>query len=874
MNRISFKSILPHIIAFAIFLLTTLIFCKPAIESGVVLKQGDVTSWQGMSHQSIEYAEKNGHFPLWTVSMFSGMPSYQIAMKGPWSPVSIFDKITQFGLPQPFNFFFLACISFYFMCICLGITPFAAIIGSLAFAFSSYNPIIVTAGHNTKMLALAYAPAVIGAVVLIFNKKYLWGFALAALFTALEIAQGHQQISYYLFLVLGIMGISYLIHFLKNRETKHAFRSIGLILIAGLIGVASNALILMTTYDYAKDSKRGGQLVMDQKSNSKDKISGEKTTGLSKDYAFMWSYGISETWSLMFPGVMGFGSHQAERDGDVYIFPKIKDNGPLVNYMTENLPQLPADQVASQMNGAIYWGDQPFTNGPVYLGAIICFLFLFGMFYLDGKHKWWILTASILAIMLSWGDNFKSFNYFMFDYFPLYNKFRVPTMILVIPQLLFPIMASLVLNKLINKQEETDWKKFKLAAIATAVVFGLIGFFYSTSDFSKENTERTFAFNNILKSNSPNMQVQMQELDQKFKPSIDNQIYEAMVSNIGRDASAGDPTIAARSFVSALHKERASFLYDDIIRSLILVALAMALIAMFIKKKINAMIMIVGITILSTADLLQFGMNYLNDKSFEAKADAEANSFPLTPADQQILADKDPNYRVFNTSSMEEAKTSYYHKSIGGYHPAKLGIYDDLIAYQFKGNINMSVVNMLNAKYFIQQQENGKIAQQNPGALGNVWFVEGVQYVKGPANEMRALDNFNPKDTAIVDESFKNTVGNFSAPDSLASIKQTSFDNDAITYESNSSTSNIAVFSEVFYKDWFAYVDGKKTPYFKTNYVLRGLNVPSGKHKIEFKFEPAVYFLGSKINAIASWLVLIILLAAIGLAFKKNKEVV
>jgi hypothetical protein len=286
------------------------------------------------------------------------------------------------------------------------------------------------------------------------------------------------------------------------------------------------------------------------------------------------------------------------------------------------------------------------------------------------------------------------------------------------------------------------------------------------------------------------------------------------------------------------------------------------------------MIMIVGITILSTADLLQFGMNYLNDKSFEAKADAESNSFPLTQADQQILADKDPNFRVFNTSSMEEAKTSYYHKSIGGYHPAKLGIYDDLIANQFKGNINMSVVNMLNAKYFIQQQENGKIAQQNPGALGNVWFVKGVQYVKGPANEMRALDNFNPKDTAVVDESFKNTVGNFSVPDSLSTIKQTSFDNDAITYESNSTTNNIAVFSEIFYKDWFAYVDGKKTPFFKTNYVLRGINVPAGKHKIEFKFEPAIYFLSSKINAVASWLVLIILLAAVALEFKKKDEVV
>jgi hypothetical protein len=874
MKSINFKPIIPHLIAAAIFLLVSVIFCKPALEGNVVLKQGDVASWQGMSHQSIQYAEKNGHFPLWATNMFGGMPAYQIAMQGDWSPIGYFDKIFQLGLPQPFNFFYLACICFYFLCICIGIRPFAAIIGSLAFAYCSYSPIIVTAGHNTKMLALAYAPAVLGAIVLVFNKKYLLGFVLAGLFTALQIGQGHQQISYYLFLVIAFMVISYLFLSIKSKEISHFFKSVSLIVIAGVLGVATNALVLWTTFDYSKESKRGGQLILDQKGNGKDKIQGEKTTGLSKDYAFMWSYGKAETWSLMFPGVLGYGSHQAERDGDVYIFPKIKDDGHLVNYMNENLPQFPADQIAGQMNGALYWGAQPFTNGPVYLGAVICFLFLFGMFYLDNKHKWWILAASFLAILLSWGDNFSSFNYFMFDHFPLYNKFRVPTMILVVPQLLFPLVAALTINKLVDTQDENSWNKFKIASIATLVVFGLISLFYFTADFSKENKERTNAYNSIIRSGAADAQLKLQQLDEKYKPSIDNQIYEGMVSNISRDANAGDPTKSARGFVNALREDRASILFNDILRSLLMVLFAAAIIALFLKQKINATIMIVGVTLISTIDLLQFGSNYLNDKSFDNKDNYESNEFPLTTADKNILEDKDPNFRVMNTSSMEESHTSYYHKCIGGYHPAKLGIYDDLIAYQFNGRYNMSVINMLNTKYFIQQQGNDKVAQLNPSALGNVWFVKNIQFVDGPGNEMRAISNFNPKDTAYVDASFKNIVGSYTQPDSMSSIKMTSFDNDAITYESNSSVNNSAIFSEIYYKDWKAYIDGKEVPFYKANYVLRGLTIPAGKHKIDFKFEPQSFFIGKKISNISSWLLFLILIGTIVREFiSKKKEV-
>ena len=309
MNQISFKKLLPHLIAITIFLLVAIIFCKPSLESGVILKQGDIAGWQGMSHQSHEYKEQHGHFPLWVTNMFCGMPGYQIALEGYWSPLSVIDKVFQIALPQPINFFFLACICFYFMCICLGIRPFAAIIGSLGFAYSSFSPIIITAGHNTQMLALAYAPAVIGAIILVFDKRYWIGFALTALLTALQIGQGHQQISYYLFLVIGFMTISYMIYFIITKQLPHFFKSFGLVAVAGMIGIASNALVLMTTYDYSKDSKRGGQLVMDVKANAKDNIKDGKTTGLTKDYAFMWSYGKAETWSLMFPGVMGYGTH-------------------------------------------------------------------------------------------------------------------------------------------------------------------------------------------------------------------------------------------------------------------------------------------------------------------------------------------------------------------------------------------------------------------------------------------------------------------------------------------------------------------------------------------------------------------------------------
>ncbi len=872
MKSISFKNIIPHFIAIAIFLFVTLIFCKPALESGVILKQTDATGWMGMAHQSLEYEKEHGHLPLWNTNMFGGMPNYQIAMKGDWTPVVIFDKIIQLGLPQPFNFFYLACISFYFLCICIGLRPHAAIIGALGFAFSSYSPIIVTAGHATKMLSMAYSPAVLGGVILLFKRRYLIGLTLTALFTTLQIAQAHQQITYYLFIVIGIFTLTQIIFYFSKKEYVPIVKSIGLLILAALIGIAANLLPLYTTFDYSKESKRAGMLVMDKNTNGNNNVKSDKTVGLTKDYAFMWSYGIGESWSLMFPGAKGYGTHQAERDGEVYVFPKLKDNGHLVNYINENLPNFPADQIANQMNGAIYWGNQPFTNGPVYLGAIICFLFIFGMFYLDNKYKWWILISSVLAILLAWGDNFKSFNYFIFDYLPFYNKFRVPTMILIVPQLLFPLMASLVIDKLMKNEDPKIWNALKLTITATACVFALVTFYYLSSDYSKENKLRTAEFNKIVSSNSADSQNKLQQLnqDEKYKAEIDNQIYEGMFGNIAREANADAPK-KTREFVSALKKDRASFLMSDIIRSFIFILIVALIIAAYLKSKINALIMVVVITILSTFDLIQFGSNYLNDKSFQLKDNYEADEFPMSSADKFILNDKDPNFRVLNTSGLDESRTSYYHKSIGGYHPAKLGIYDDLIAYQFKGRFNMAVVNMLNTKYIIQEKENDKFAQLNPEALGNAWFVKGIHFVNGASNEMKAISNFNPKDTAVVDMSFQKSITSFSPADSNASIKMTKFDNDAITYESNSNTTSPVIFSEIYYKDWKATIDGKATTFFKANYVLRGIIVPAGKHIVKFTFEPKSYYIGNKVTFIASWLLVLLVIGTVLAEFKKSK---
>lgn len=873
MKGFSLKSLLPHAIAIGVFLLVALIFCKPALESNVAIKQADMISVEGMRHQLDVYKEKNGNFPLWVSNMFSGMPAYQIAYEGHWNPLSIVDNTMQLWLPQPLNFFFLACICFYILCLCIGIRPYAAILGSLAFAYSTYNPIIITAGHVTKMLAMAYSPAMLGAAILIFKRKYMLGFSLLMLFTALQVLQNHQQVTFYVLIIMLFMAIAFAIQSIMNKEMAHLLKSAGLMITAGVIGVAVSAISLLTIYDFSKYSKRGGMLVMDKSSAKGEKVEGGKTKGLSKDYAFQWSYGKTETWSLMFPGVMGYGTHVADRDGEQYVFPKLGAESNLAAFLTDNLNQPPdaAEQIAMQQSTALYWGDQPFTNGPVYLGAVICFLFILGMFMLDNRHKWWILASCVIAVMLAWGSNFPSFNNWIFDNVPLYNKFRVPTMTLIIPQMLMPLLASMVLEKLLNGDISKEWDAFKKGMIGTAVIMALGVFTYMSADYSKENRQRTTEFNKLLDQNEPDINGKLAGMGEAYRPSTDNQLYEGLVMNL---KGSPDAKKTAKELVSALRQDRKALFSADLIRSGLYILGAALLIGLFLRRRfVNASILMAGLTLLTAADLLGIGNEYLNRYSFEDKNAITENEFPMTDADKQIINDTDPNFRVFNSRGLDESRTSYYHKSIGGYHPAKLGIYDDLLAHQLNGNTNPSVINMLNTKYVIQQMGNNPpVALPNPGALGNVWLVKGITWVNGPVEEMKALDAFNPKDTLIIDESFRKEAGTPGSADSADAIKMTKFDNDRIDYESNTKEPRIAVFSEIYYKDWNAYVDDKPASFFKGNYVLRGMLLPAGKHNISFRFEPTIFFLGKKISLIASWITFLLFIATMYLWWKKRDQ--
>jgi len=877
MNSAWFKKALPHIVAIAIFLIVSVIFCKPALDSSLTLQQSDITQWQGMSHQLTERHALKGQGALWITNMFAGMPSYSVGYPTPWNPVGIIHDIFTLWLPKPINFFFLMCMSMYLLLSVLKVRPWAAVLGALAFAFSSFTPIATVAGHDTQMLTLAYVPATLAGMILLFDKKYLWGFTLTALFTMLQLGMNHQQISFYFFIIATVMTVAYLINWIMQKQFAHAGKALGLLVIAAGIGLGVNILNLWVNADYAKSSKRGGMLVMDTKQVTKDKITKDsKTTGLQKDYAFQWSYGKMESFSLMFPGITGYGSHYAERDGEQEMFPKLDEKSNLYKHLTEklNVPEAQAENFALSLSQRVYWGDQPFTGGPIYLGAIICFLGIVGLFLLDGKHKWWILTCTILGILMAMGKNLPGFNYFLFDHLPLYNKFRVPTMTLVIPQIVVPILAALALNHLLNHQQENEtWKKFKLGAIATAAIFIIVTGFYFTSDFSAENKARTKEINAMLQSKMPQPEMQAKYTaindNKEWQPLVDNGVYEDQIFRNGLDEAG------AKAILSALRKDRAVFLGKDIMVSLVYVLIAAAFIVLYLKKKLNATILIAGVTLAAFIELFTFDIKFLNAKNFASKSDFEATEFPLSKADQQILQDKDPNYRVYDMSKgdpFQQSKTSYYHKSIGGYSPAKLGIFDDLITYQLSGTPNSNVLNMLNAKYIIQpgQKQGEDMAIPNPGVLGNCWLVNAVTYVDGPVAEMKALDYFNPKDTAIVDKVYQPKIGNFTAPDSAAYIKQTTFDNDEVKYESNTTAPQLAVFSEIFYKDWNAYIDGKKTDVIKANYVLRALMLPAGKHTIEFKLEPQAYINGVKVSKFFIWLMIAVLIGTIAWEVKKS----
>jgi hypothetical protein len=832
--KFDFKKFLPHIIAVAVFLIVAVIFCKPAIEGKVVF-QHDLQGWRGMVQQSVEFKEKYGHYPLWTNSLFSGMPAFQIAMEGTHKlSMGYLEQVISLGLPQPINFFFVACICFYLLCIVLRINPWVAILGALAYAYSTYDPVIIMVGHVTKMAAMGYAPAVLASFLLILQKKYWTGTALLILFSFFMISQNHVQIVYYTLLIALAIAITYAIKAFKEKETLHLIKSGALAIFAGVVGLGASAITLVPTAEFAKETMRGGRSELTDTSNAGNKTKG----GLDKDYAFNWSYGIDETLTLLVPGIFG-GSSGGELTEKSAVAKTLAEQG---------IPEENAVQVARQL--PTYWGPQPNTSGPVYLGAIICFLFILGLVYLDTWHKWWIAAITVFAIMLAWGANFKALNYFLFDYMPMYNKFRAPTMALVIPQLTASLMAALVLNKFIfgGDAKELLFKKLKLSVYITAGILAMTTLLYFSFSYSGPNDTRikeNFA-NNMLSSAQGQATPQVQAQANEFGQSI----------------------------VRALADDRKGMFGGDLLRSILFIAAAIVVLGLFAKNKISQTIAVVVLIALTLFDLLPVGKRYLNEDNFVEKTNLE-EAFAMTDADRMIKQDPDKNFRIFNTDDpFNNAAPSYHHNSVGGYNPAKLAIYQDLIEHQLsKGN--MRVFDMLNTKYFVVQnpQTGAPVAQANPTAMGNCWLVKGVRFVNNADEEMNALDNFNPRDTAVIDKRYQPKV-KLPQYDSSATIRLIENLNDNIKYEFNGAAGQFAVFSEIYYdKGWNAYIDGKKTDYVRVNYVLRGMSIPAGKHAIEFRFEPASYARG---NAIALWstvVALLVMLAAVIMDIRKKKIV-
>ncbi|MEP6616082.1 MAG: YfhO family protein [Ginsengibacter sp.] len=838
MKKIDFKKLLPHLIAITIFLLVAIVYCKPALE-GKVVYQPDVQGWRGMSQQSMEFHEKYGFYPLWVKSMFSGMPGYQIAFDAKTSiSLGYVDRVFTLGLPKPISFFFLACICFYFFCIVSGANAWVSIMGALAYAYSSFDSIIVAVGHNTQMSSIAYAPAVLAGLLLIYQKKYWFGFALTALFSSLLIGQNHIQIVYYTLIIAAFFTIAYLINSYRTHNFITALKGAGIALGAGILGLATCAVTLIPTSEYAKESSRGGRSELTTIKDPENKTKG----GLDKTAAFRWSYGFGETFTFMIPGMYG-GGNMGKQYGSSSKF---------VNRLTE--AGVPEDNAIQTENGYSYWGGQPSTSGPIYLGAIICFLFIFGIFYLQTWHKWWILGASIFGVLLAWGSNLKEINYFLFDLLPFYNKFRAVTMSLVIPQFCFAVLAVLSLSKLLHETDWTvAWKKLRLSVIVTSGILVLLCGFYLTAGYSGERDK---------------------DLRDQFKQMMLQQVPAGQQPQAQILQQAED---FSREMIAALRSDRKDLMGSDLMKTMLLIAAAVVLLALFIKRKIKPAMFIAGLILLSGFDLISVDRKYLNAESFIEDSDFESAFLP-NEADQQIMRDPDhENFRVLDQTAgnpFMDSRASYHHNSVGGYHAALLGLYEDLIQNQLmKGN--MRVYNMLNTKYFIVDNPATRkpVAQLNPEAYGKCWLVKGIKLVNNANEEMFALDSTDLKDTAIIEKSFQTRISQIPARDSSATIKLVKDLNDKISYTYNSATPQFAVFSEVYYPlGWNAYVDGKKSDYVKVNYVLRGMSLPTGKHEVEFRLEPKSFNTGRTITIISTILVILSIIAAIILYFRgRNK---
>lgn len=810
-----FQKFYPHFVAIIGFILVSILYFYPVLQ-GKKIYQSDIVQYTGMAKEQNDFRANEHAEPFWTDAAFGGMPTYQLGARYPNDFIGHLDDLIRF-LPRPADYLFLYFIGFYGLLLVFKVDPLKAFLGALAFGFSTYLVIILGVGHNAKAHAIGYMPWVVAGFILVFKKRYLLGGIVTMLAVALEINANHFQMTYYLLLLLLVLGIYFLYKIIKNKEINDLPKIAGTFGVALVLAVGVNATNLMATKEFTDFSIRGkSELTFDADGKKKT-----ENTALSRSYITEYSYGIAESFNLIAPRLFGGGNGE-----------KLNQDSSVYNFMLQYGASSEEAKQFTEGYGKTYWGNQPIVEAPAYIGAVIFFLAILGLYHDKRKIKYAFLAGAFFSLVLSWGKNLSFVTDFFIDFVPLYDKFRAVSSIQVILELCFPVLAIMGLQSFFTSDKEKQWPSLWKA---TATVLGVFaGLFLLKGTFN-------------------------------FSADIDQQLLQMF--NQGQDKSFGV------GFIDALVEDRKSLYSADLLRSAFFVLLSFVPLYLFSKNKMTHTTAVLLVGFFMIGDLFFVDKNYVNADDFVGAREVDV-PFTASPTDDQIMQDT-TRYRVLDISGYLTGKASYFHKSIGGYSAVRPQKMQELFDYQIVNN-NMEVLNMLNVKYIIQTNEKGQeFANKNANVNGNAWFVSTLKKVNSSDAEMKALNKFDSKNEAIlqVESGSKASLKDAFSKDSTATIQLTFHKPNHLKYSSKNANDGFAVFSEMYYKNgWIASIDGKETPIYKVDYALRGINIPAGNHKIEFKFEPQVVKTGSTIVLISTIGMILVIIG--GIYFEKKKKVI
>lgn len=827
------KQWLPDVLVVILFAVLSYAYFYPAVSEDRILYRHDASAGRGAGQEQTEYLEKTGERTRWTNSLFGGMPTYQLAPSYDSQDTLIgISWLYRLGLPEFVWYVFVYLLGFYILLRAFDFRQHLAALGSIIWAFSSYFFIIIAAGHIWKVYALAYLPPMIAGIVLAYRGKYLWGLVVTALFAALEIYANHVQMTYYYLFIILFMVIAYLVDAIRNKKLAHFWKATAVCAAGALIGICLNLSNLYHTWQYSKESMRGKSELV--KANTENQTS----SGLDRDYITQWSYGIDETWTLLIPNAKG-GAHQIKLGEDADAMAKVD-------------PQY--QQIVAQWYQ--YWGEQPFTAGPVYVGAFVMMLFILGCFIVKGPMKWALLAATILSIMLSWGKHFMPLTNFFIDFVPMYAKFRTVSSILVIAEFTIPLLAIMALKRLVDDPELIRTRRTSIYLIVSFVLTAGLAWIFRLMP--------TAFFDFISTADTAQLS---QYVPQEYLAPI----------------------------LDSISKARIEVFKSDCMRSAWIIVIGTVLLFLYKANKLKAPYMVGAILVLCLVDMWQINKRYLYDEMFVDKTVRE-QPIKMSAAEEQILKDKSLDYRVLNLASntFNENETSFYLKSIGGYHAAKLRRYQEMIdAYistemsgvfsgltsaqgditKVNGDSIWPVLNMLNAKYFILPLQSGQtVPVQNPYTYGNAWFVDKVNYVDNANQEIGMVGKLNLRHEAVADKKFAEQLGESVKQDSTSIVTITSYEPNKLVYDVHSDKGGVVVFSEIYYPGWTATVDGEEVEHGRVNYILRALNVKPGNHKVELSFFPKSVDITETVAYVAYGILLLVVLFLIFMEWKKRKK--